>query len=186
MLNTFLEHRMEDCETSNPQNSRLKPASVLVYNKTMGALDSMDQIIRPNQSLRKTFKWYRKYAFHLFDMCVYNSWVICNHVKRNAKNTIFKDYVLALIEQIIVENPIERSSKGRRPSKVQLNSSNNSNHFPSTSRGNDGKKLRGNCHFCWKNLNKKRKMTSIKCCTCGLWLCADGDVSCFKKYHDSR
>ncbi|OXA45417.1 piggyBac transposable element-derived protein 4 [Folsomia candida] len=63
MLNTFIDHRMEECNSGNPANQRLKPASVLVYNKVMGAVDNMDAMIRPYQALRKTTKWYRKYYF---------------------------------------------------------------------------------------------------------------------------
>jgi len=36
MLNSFISHEMKMSESRNPRNKRLKPASVLVYNKTMG------------------------------------------------------------------------------------------------------------------------------------------------------
>ncbi|OXA56616.1 piggyBac transposable element-derived protein 4 [Folsomia candida] len=114
MLNTFIEHRMEECQR-NPANQRFKPASVLVYNKTMGSVDNMDAIIRPYQTLRKTKKWYRKYAFHLLDICIYNSFVIAGHFNSQITKNGYKAYLLSLVNSMLDENQLERSTKGRRP-----------------------------------------------------------------------
>ncbi|XP_021952231.1 piggyBac transposable element-derived protein 4 [Folsomia candida] len=182
MLNTFIHHRMEDCESQNPRNAQVKPASVLVYNKSMGALDDMDKIIRPYQALRKTLKWYRKFAFHLFDICVYNSWVVYCHMN-SRRSTGYKQYLSNLIKEIMSANVTIRSTKGRPVSLPHQPSFNSLRHFSSTLRNNAGKKVRGNCHLCWKTMNKLRKATSFRCEACGVWLCIDGENSCHKKYH---
>lgn len=183
MLNSFIEHRMEDSDTKNPKTAKIKPASVLVYNKSMGALDDMDKIIRPYQALRKSRKWYRKYAFHLFDICVYNAWVVYRH-KNPQKKTGYKLFVLDLIKEIMDVNPFQRSTKGRPPLR-QVQQTAHSSHYPSTHRNEKGKKNRGNCHWCWKKLNRKRKATTFRCKECAVWLCVDGENSCFQKYHEN-
>lgn len=119
MLNTFIEHRMEECQR-NPANQRFKPASVLVYNKTMGSVDNMDAIIRPYQTLRKTKKWYRKYAFHLLDICIYNSFVIAGHFNSQITKNGYKAYLLSLVNSMLDENQLEL---GQIESTLSSNSS---------------------------------------------------------------
>jgi hypothetical protein len=54
MLNTFMAHHMELSTSANPQNTREKPATVLLYNKVMGAVDGVDKTVKPYQSVRKS------------------------------------------------------------------------------------------------------------------------------------
>jgi len=76
MLNTFVPHVMLFSDSRNPQNSRNKPISVLLYNNKMGGVDYIDQKLAPYESLRKTVKWYKKFAFHLIDLTIHNSHVL--------------------------------------------------------------------------------------------------------------
>lgn len=179
MLNSFIDHRMEDCESRNPTNQRLKPASVLVYNKVMGSLDDMDQIIRPYQALRKSKKWYRKYAFHIFDICIYNTFVISGHFDRKIKKQGYKAYLIQLVKEIVAANPLQRAQVGRPPKRPAL--SDGLLHLPQTLLDSVGKKKRSNCHLCTKN--KERNATPFKCERCGVWLCVGGVRNCFSKYH---
>jgi len=177
MLNSFIPHRMEDTERSNPATQCVKPASVLIYNKTMGAVDSMDQVIRPYQALRKTVKWYKKFAFHFFDISIFNSFAVYKYVKNNEKLS-YKVYLEKLVEEILQENPMQRPVTGR----PIISSTNRSmtKHFPQVII-NDGRKRRSNCHLC--NKSKTRKMTPFKCIDCGVWLCV-GTNNCFAKFHN--
>lgn len=181
ILNTFMEHRMEECESLNPNNNRLKPATVLVYNKVMGALDDMDEVIRPYQTLRKTLKWYRKFAFHLIDIAVHNAFVLAGVKNPTIKSDGYKDFVLNLIEEIISKNSVVRSSRGR-PLSIQSNTTtSNLRHFPSTIKGDNGKSKRSNCHLCWSK--KTRKATKFICTTCEKWFCFSDENSCFMVFH---
>jgi hypothetical protein len=42
MLNSFMNREMVESVSTNPNNTREKPSTVLTYNQTMGALDNVD------------------------------------------------------------------------------------------------------------------------------------------------
>src|SRR5207237_650563 len=100
MLNSFIPHKMELSESSNPSNTREKPSSVLIYNKKMNGVDYVDQQLAPYESLRKTVKWYKKLAFHIFDLCIYNSHILYNNM-HNEKNISYKEFLMNMIKELI-------------------------------------------------------------------------------------
>lgn len=56
-----------------------KPVCVLDYNNCMGSVDKVDMVISTINSTRKSMKWYRKYFFHLLDICVWNAYCLYKH-----------------------------------------------------------------------------------------------------------
>jgi hypothetical protein len=56
-----------------------KPVCVLDYNNSMGAVDKADMVISTVNSTRKSSKWYRKFFFHLMDICVWNAYCLYKH-----------------------------------------------------------------------------------------------------------
>src|SRR5271154_4036107 len=101
MLNTFMGHSMEESVTSNPRNQRSKPASVLLYNKSMGAVDESDKCVKPYESVRKSYKWYKKVYFHLVDIAVYNSLIIFKMLRPDTKVT-YKEFVRILVQEVLM------------------------------------------------------------------------------------
>lgn len=57
-----------------------KPICVLDYNNSMGAADKADMVINTMNSTRKSLKSYRKFFFHLVDICVWNAYC-CTNIK---------------------------------------------------------------------------------------------------------
>ena len=64
-----------------------KPVCVLDYNNSIGAIDKADMVISTVNSTRKTLKWYRKFFFHLLDICVWNAYCLYKH--KIQKNHIY-------------------------------------------------------------------------------------------------
>lgn len=58
----------------------IKPQCIIDYNNTMGAIDKVDQILYTLNFTRKSLKWYKKFFFHLFDLAVYNTFILYNYV----------------------------------------------------------------------------------------------------------
>src|SRR5271154_2332124 len=112
MLNTFMGHSMEESVTSNPRNQRSKPASVLLYNKTMGAVDESDKCVKPYESVRKSYKWYKKVYFHLLDLAMYNSYVLFKILRPNTKIS-YKEFIRLVVQEILTVFPPERKVRGR-------------------------------------------------------------------------
>jgi len=44
-----------------------KPSVIMEYNKYMGGVAKLDQMLEPYLSTRKTIKWYKKFFQHLLD-----------------------------------------------------------------------------------------------------------------------
>jgi len=181
MLNSFIGHSMEEAVTSNPNNQRLKPTSILLYNKKMCSVDESDKCLAPYGSVRRSWKWYKKYFFHLVDLAVYNSFLVFKILQPNVKIT-YKEFVRRIVQEILIQFPVQRKPKGRRatdahPTSCRLSGT----HFPGQILRGNGKVSRSDCIYC--KLNGMRRQTPFQCKTCKVRLCVTGEKSCFENYH---
>jgi len=80
-------------------NYVLKPVCVIDYNANMGLVDKSDMQISFNTTSRKSIKWYKKFFFHLLDICVLNSGIVCSTLEK--KTLKLPEFRLKLIEQIL-------------------------------------------------------------------------------------
>jgi len=178
MINSFMEHSMESSESENPNNTRDKPRSVLIYDATMGAVDCVDKTVKPYQSVRKSYKWYKKVFFNLLDVAIYNSFTLYTTTRRLAKKD-YKSFLLKIIEQILDKYPKESPNRGQPPAssinKCQL-------PMPMKLLDENGKPKNSDCFYCKTTLGK-RKATPYGCETCDKRLCIQGRDSCFKNHH---
>ena len=66
-------HELELCATGKKiyltNEDIIKPRCVPVYTQNMGGIDNVDRQLSITETVRKTMKWYRKFFFHLFDLC---------------------------------------------------------------------------------------------------------------------
>jgi len=178
MLNSFLPHQMVESISPNPNNTRMKPLSVMVYNKKMGGVDHIDQQLAPYETLRKTIKWYKKLAFHLIDLALYNSHVLFKHYNQvhTDPRLKYKDFLLDIIDDMT-----GTTKKNRRSGKKSMKKETNM-HLPEKVMKSNGKPKKSDCHYCRKN--GKRKQTYFKCSSCNKRLCiTGGSVSCFTEFH---
>lgn len=76
-----------------------KPLCVIDYNNCMGPVDKADMVISTINSTRKSLKWYRKYFFHLLDICVWIAYCLYKHNAR--KPTSMVKFHLNLIREIL-------------------------------------------------------------------------------------
>ncbi|XP_021952069.1 piggyBac transposable element-derived protein 4-like [Folsomia candida] len=178
MLNTFMGHRMEEITTTNPNNNREKPSTVLVYNATMGAVDNVDRVSKPFTSVRKSFKWYRKVFFYFLDIAIYNSHIIHSSFRPTKEHSSYKDFVRIIIKEILEKYPPQRLSLGRKSntqSERRIGT-----HFPEKMLEDNVSVFR-DCHLCC--LEGKRRTTAFRCETCLKFFCIKSTDSCFKRFH---
>lgn len=64
------------------QQSVQKPVCVISYNKSMGIIDKVDMVLSTVNSTPKSLKWYRKFFFHLIDICVWNTYCVYKYNRR--------------------------------------------------------------------------------------------------------
>jgi hypothetical protein len=180
MLNSFIDHEMLPSPTTNAFNQREKPKSVLWYNKNMGGVDYIDKQLSAYKFTRKSIKWYKKFAFHLIELTVHNSYLVYKHF-HPGKKTTFKDFILALVEEILEKNRVNRKRKIQEPS--QDGSIGQDLHLPEKTLNESGKPIKSNCHHCYKL--GKRRQTPYVCSACKKRLCIQGKDSCFKMHHQT-
>ncbi|XP_029833924.2 piggyBac transposable element-derived protein 4 [Ixodes scapularis] len=171
-------------EGVNARNEKVvKPAAVYDYNNTMGGVDKSDQNLSYYPAVRDGQKVYYKKIFrHLFDMCVYDSFVL---YKKQGGALSQLDYRLDLVEKVIAANHDESQRK-----KVGRKSDNEATrltarHFVSFIPPTENKQLpTRRCVVCCKASStggtKIRKETRYWCKDCNVAVCV---IPCFEIYH---
>ncbi|KAL6417911.1 hypothetical protein ACFW04_014253 [Cataglyphis niger] len=150
-----------------------KPVCIVDYNNSMGIVDKVDMVISSVDSTRKTLKWYRKFFFHLIDICVWNAYCLYKH-KRNATISM-ANYQLQLIKQICDKYHKDYINRQVRKNDYPMRLT--ERHFPSlfvSKRKNRSRR----CVVCSKN--DKRSESRYECKECNVGLCIN---QCFKIYH---
>lgn len=89
---------------------------IMDYNKYMGGVDKLDQMIEPYISTRKSLKWYKKFFQHLLDVTVYNAFVLYKMKNPSTKLSLL-EFRKDLIDNIITRHHVGyHQSAGGRPS----------------------------------------------------------------------
>lgn len=150
-----------------------KPVCVLDYNNCMGSVDKVDMVISTINSTRKSMKWYRKYFFHLLDICVWNAYCLYKH---NTQQPIsIAEFQLELIRQILQKYHMNTTSHHQRGNNNPLRLI--ERHFPSLYKP-PSKNRNRRCVVC--TANDKRRETRYECKDCNVGLCVE---PCFRIYH---
>ncbi|OXA60346.1 PiggyBac transposable element-derived protein 4 [Folsomia candida] len=194
MLNTFVPHSMRIAESSNPRNTREKPATVLLYNSIMGAVDNVDKSIKPYQSVRKSYKWYKKVVFNMIDVATYNSMILYNHLHADQRAVPYKDFVMKIVREIQEKYPTLKKPIRRPPTvprtenpafPVRLKPC---HHIAVKHLDKNGTPSYSDCIYCKHHAeySPKRKTTPFSCEICKVRLCIQGGDSCFKRYHTDK
>ncbi|CAK9809208.1 PiggyBac transposable element-derived protein 4 [Anthophora quadrimaculata] len=155
-----------------------KPKCVVDYNRLMGSVEKADMVINTIHSQRKSLKWYKKYFFHLIDMCVWNAF--CLYKLKTSKQISMAKFHLELIRQLLhhylsnYKKNVENKSGQTNPLRLT------GRHFMSlyTNEPTKRKNPLRKCVVCTKN--DKRRESRYQCKICDVGLCA---TPCFEKYH---
>ena len=150
-----------------------KPVCVMDYNNCMGSVDKADMVISTINSTRKSLKWYRKYFFHLLDICVWNAYCLYKHNTR--KQISIAKFHLELIRQIFQKYHINTTYHHQRGNNNPLRLI--GRHFPSLYKPTRKNRTR-RCVVC--TANDKRRETRYECKDCNVGLCVE---PCFRIYH---
>jgi len=182
MLSTYHQGTMDDSSKKDQQGNIIqKPDVVIKYNKVMGAVDKVDQMLEPYAMQRKGVKWYIKLFEHLLDVAVFNSFVLYKECNVNSK-LAFLGYKLLLVEKLITKHHFGGTASARGPSvdcPLRLTARHFPTHIPAS-----GKKSQPTrkCKVC--SSAKMRHETRYMCLDCGsVPLCVD---PCFRLYHSVK
>ena len=83
------------------QNERMLPSTIDDYNKSLGGVDQIDQLLEPYDATRKTVRWYVKVGIHFIQIAILNAYTLhrINNKKKRFlpifKICMFKPYFWA-------------------------------------------------------------------------------------------
>ncbi|KFM69148.1 PiggyBac transposable element-derived protein 4, partial [Stegodyphus mimosarum] len=138
---------------------------VSTYNKNIGFVDLSDQMANSYTFGRKTLKRTKKIFFHLPDLAVLNSFILC---KMKISDLSFADFRKNLIKQLLNDSEASASS-ARASDTISL-----IGHWPIQN------KNPRRCVACQRSGIRKRSKYS--CEKCDIGLC----ITCFKNFYESK
>lgn len=172
-ISTEFENEMVDSSNRRGQIKE-KPLPIVQYNKYMSGIDRMDQMMAYYPCSRKTLRWYKKIAIHIFQIMLHNSHQLYN--KFSGKRLSFYDFRLAVLEKLLPE----QGPKLNRSSRPQV-----AEHFPRKvdQKNEHGKSKRKRCRVCSSKNIRKDTLYYCNVCPGEPGLCLE---PCFKKYHATK
>jgi hypothetical protein len=84
----------------------IKPVIVADYNRHMGYVDKGDRMASIYTASRRTWKWTKKFFFHLLDLAVLNSYILLSSC--GGKKISHRDFQLALVRVMLARAGYER------------------------------------------------------------------------------
>ncbi|GIY12457.1 piggyBac transposable element-derived protein 4 [Caerostris extrusa] len=120
LLSTIHNTEMEQIQVRSEMKE--KPKIVMDYNNTMGGVDRMDQNLKSFEIIKKRGKkCYGKIFFHIFDIAVWNSYVV---YRKNGGKSTQLEFRLDLIDRVIEKCHsglnFHRGRPGSEPNPLRL------------------------------------------------------------------
>ncbi|KAF2894023.1 hypothetical protein ILUMI_12150 [Ignelater luminosus] len=177
-------HGVETVNLQNRGETILKPQLVHEYNDTMGGVDRVDQHLADYTLPRKRGKkYYKKIFFHLFDLALWNSFVL--YSKTGGAETAL-EYRMDIVKLIMEKyHHSEFCSATGRPSVIPTPLRLTGRHFPEYIPGTEKKNNpTRQCAMCARvrdgHGKKIRRESRYYCPDCDVALCV---APCFRVYH---
>ena len=150
-----------------------KPACVHDYNLFMGGVDFNDQMLEPYLSTRKSRHWYKKVSIYLFNLAIYNTYVIYRKSTRTPLSYLY--YQEEIFSSLLYP---EDSSDGIRSDCVsRLHERHYIDKLPPHE---SGRKRQKRCRVCTKAGTRRDTIYYCPDCPSQPGLCFN---QCFRRYH---
>ncbi|KAK2578804.1 hypothetical protein KPH14_012833 [Odynerus spinipes] len=168
-------------QNKNQRDPIWKPKCVVEYNKGMIGVDRQDQMLACFPVMRKCMKGYRKIFFYLFDMALFNSYILYNKINIG-KRQRYAEYRVEIAELLLKNTPLPEYNRKGRLSNGDLPQRLHAQHWSHFPKHIDPTPAKLNparsCIVCRKH--KKRSETTWECKKCKVALHVP---TCFEKYH---
>jgi hypothetical protein len=184
MLTTEGRATLEDTGRKDKEgHAIIKPSCIVSYNHKMGGVDMVDQLLHGLNTVRKTYKWYKKIVFRLLMQCSINAHRI--YLKETDQRKDFLGFVKDVVTALVTSSPRLNKNVIARDTVHRLTGC----HFPTRKDGKKGKHSASKmCRVCWARGFRSQSGREIKT----VWICPDCpsqpglhvDKDCFRFYHE--
>lgn len=202
LISSFLSDKPEDSCIRYDKKAKsfievCRPNIVKVYNKKMGGVDLHDQMISLYRMSFRSKKYYQRMIFHLLDMTVVNSWIMCRRDAANlcipkSKQIGLCEFKLKIAFSLMKGGKDVISKRGRPSISVELQYSkkrktgNATNPIPQKDIRLD--KVGHFPAYAEKRMTCKLPLCKGKifvyCMKCKVHLCCDKTKNCFYIFHN--
>lgn len=158
-----------------------KPHAIDQYNKYMGGVDKLDQLVSYYSFSRRSVKWWKKVFFHLVDAAIVNAYIL-HTVTHGTKKLTHVQFRIEVAKELLLSQFSQPfTSSTHQGCSLQPASRLTERHFLEKvpARWN-GKASQRDCTVCSMKKGRKRKTTTYQCKQCGIACCV---VPCFELYH---
>lgn len=104
MITSFHQDEMETAEVwQRGHNERVrvqKPACVVAYNNAMNGVDRLDQNIAYYPCVRKSAKWTKKFVLYLFQICLFNAFILYKAMNPQGEHKKFLQFMLSVVRSL--------------------------------------------------------------------------------------
>lgn len=161
----IISTKYESVEMTEQNRSQLsptfKPKCIVDYGRGMIGINRQDQILACFPVMRKYLKGYRKILFYIFDITLFNSYIL--HNKNNMeKKQNYTEYKLQIAKALLQNVPLQNYKRRGRLSSGDIPIRLHAQHWGHFLKHIDSTSLKTNptrtCKVCAKN--KKRSETT--------------------------
>lgn len=167
-------HKETSVEIQGRQGLVQKPDCINDYNQFMGGVDFNDQMMQPYRATRRSRFWYKKVSIYLFQLAIYNSFVIYH--KSTERSGAFLDFQEAIVTELIYH-------EGSAPENIYSDAVGrlHGRHFPYVITPSEtGRRRQKRCRVCSRTGVRRDTRYCCPQCPSEPGLCI-GD--CFRRYH---
>ena len=107
-----------------------RPVAICDYNRLMGGVDKVNQLIAPYDATHKTVKWYKKLAVHLLQVAMVNAFILYQKSHSTARFLRFQRDVISNLVFDVAQPDTKKSEE-----LAHLTERHFLSHTPDTAKG---------------------------------------------------
>ncbi|KAG5277832.1 hypothetical protein AALO_G00091870 [Alosa alosa] len=104
MITSLHQDEMQTAEVwQRGHNERVpvqKPACIVAFNHSMNGVDRLDQNITYYPCVRKSAKWTNKFVLYLFQICLFNSFILYKARNPQGEHRKFLPFILSVVRSL--------------------------------------------------------------------------------------
>ncbi|XP_030018120.1 piggyBac transposable element-derived protein 4-like isoform X2 [Sphaeramia orbicularis] len=113
MVTTMHQNNMENIQVwqkgHHEKVTKQKPTCIVEYNNAMNGVDKLDQNIAYYPFVRKSHKWSKKFVAYLFEISLFNAFIIYKAKNPNSKGNTLMAFIQSVVKSWTSQKPMRQA-----------------------------------------------------------------------------